>query len=120
MKFQSAPDDSETGLINRLVSESGLVEIGIYRVLFGSRIRAGFVGDPVCQIDWCCGDVQHRLWSHYVAIYLILSRRDETTDCFQNIPPTSVIKPCWKDEKFEQRLTDIMLDVPGVLAEAAP
>lgn len=114
MKLISTTDDSNTMLTQRLVSEHGLVEIGIYRVIFGWRVRAGFVGRPWCQIDWCCGNDPGQLWSHYVALTLLLRRRDETDDCFRGIPECSAVKPCFKDVEFEQRLTDLMLAVPGI------
>ena len=44
MKLSYAPDDLRTMLCHRHVSENGLVEIGVYRVAYGWRVRAGFVG----------------------------------------------------------------------------
>jgi hypothetical protein len=114
MELLKADDDPHgTGLRSRMVSENGLVEMGIYPVLFGSRIRAGFVGEPTCVIDWCCGDSQARLNSHYAAIFLYLKRREEDHSCFDGLPKTSDIKPCWLDEEFEKRLTKAMLTTAG-------
>lgn len=115
MKLINVNDDPHgTGLINRMESEGGLVEVGVYPVLFGARIRAGFVGFPYCEIDWCCGDSQRHLNSHMMAVCLFLMRREENMDCFDGLPETSRIKPCWKDEDFEKRLTEAMLSVPGI------
>lgn len=109
MKFTNAPNDPvQTGIIDRVVSETGLVEVGVYPVLFGYRIRAGYVGDPMCIIDWCCGDSSKMLHSHYVALLLILRRREESGGCFHGIPRTSAIKPCWKDKEFCNDLSRVL------------
>ncbi|MEM1225880.1 MAG: hypothetical protein AAGJ40_09285 [Planctomycetota bacterium] len=116
MRLTSAPDDpTGTGLIQRMSSESGLVELGIYRSpTNGSSIRAGFVGMPHIEIDWCCGWSRRHIVSHYTAAYLYLSRRDETYRCFDGLPVRSVHQVCWKDDAFEKALTAAMLTVPGV------
>lgn len=115
MKLHAAPDDPMTGLVSRLVSEGGTVEAGVYRVLYGYRVRAGFINSPVCEIDWCCGDNVKQLESHLVAAALFLRRRPEDEFCFDGLPKTSTVKPCWTDAEFEQRLTDAMLTIPEMV-----
>lgn len=119
LKLLPAPDDPlVSGLHQRLVSENSLVEMGVYPVLYGWRVRAGFVGNHASEIDWCCGDRLNQIWSHYTAIYLFLRRRPEDRDCFEGLPRTSEIKPCWKDEEFEKKLTAAMLTIPEVTQTA--
>lgn len=112
--FKAEDDPHGTGLTQRMVSENGLVEMGVYPVLFGSRIRAGFVGEPCCVLDWCCGDSEKHLLSHYTAVYLYLRRRSEDRSCFDGLPEVSSVKPCWRDEEFEKRLTKAMLSTPNI------
>jgi hypothetical protein len=100
MKFKQATDDPNNGLSYRLVSENDLVEIGAYKVMFGWRVRAGFCGSSVCELDWCGGaewkDVE-RLYSLCVAI---LSKKEENSFCFDGVPPYSNKKPFFKDKAF--------------------
>ena len=51
MKFIPAEDTED--IYQRLVSEDGKIEMGIYPVIFGYRVRAGYVGSMICQLDWC-------------------------------------------------------------------
>ena len=119
MKFQNAPNDvTNTGLILRVVSETGQVEVGVYPVLFGYRIRAGYVGEPYCMIDWCCGDSEQMLHSHYISLLLILHRREEDACCFEGIPRSSSIKPCWKDKAFTSSLTALLLEDQAIQRSA--
>ncbi len=45
------PDE---GLEQRYVWQNG-IEIGKYRVLFGYRLRAGYIGRYSYELDICCG-----------------------------------------------------------------
>lgn len=101
MNFISAPDDHYWQWTNCRVSENNYVRIGVYRVMFGFRVRAGFCHDSFeCVLDWCGGgnwkDVE-RLYSLCVAV---LSNRDETPDCFDGLPRMSRIKPFYLDQDF--------------------
>jgi hypothetical protein len=110
MKFKQATDDPNNGLSYRLVSENDLVEIGVYKVMFGWRVRAGFCGSPVCELDWCGGaewkDVE-RLYSLCVAI---LSKKEEDLLCFDKIPPYSNKKPFFKDKDFIETCSNLAGD----------
>ena len=115
MQFVSAPNDPATMMKDRLVSENELVEIGVFRVMYGYRVRAGFVGQPWCEIDWCCGDRPNHILSMYTAIFLLLRRRPESRDCFCGIPRESDIKPYWKDLDFCQEITNLLLKQPDIV-----
>ena len=114
MKMNTAPDCCTTGLKFRLISQGGMVEMGMYPVLFGKRLRAGFVGEPVCEVDWCCGDSETHFWSAYIALGLLLHRRIEDHGCFEGIPRASEIKPYYRDESFLNNLTQLMMEAPNV------
>jgi hypothetical protein len=101
MKFQPANRDDVRGLDSVRISEGGLVFVGVFGVLYGSRIRAGFCADRIgCTIDWCAGDNPVDVCNLYYALLDILSAREEDGDCFDGLPTHSEIKPVWKDEKF--------------------
>lgn len=86
---------------NTLVSENRVVFVGLYKVMFGWRVRAGYCRDTyLCELDWCAGanwnDVE-RLYSLAVAI---LSKKEENHSCFKDMPPFSNIKPFFNDAQF--------------------
>lgn len=54
MNFNKAPDCPINKLQNRYVSEDGTFEIGWYKVMYGWRIRAGYVGSSTLEADYCC------------------------------------------------------------------
>ena len=79
MKLIPAPDDPyETMMTNRLVSENGLVEMGVYRVLYGYRVKAGFVGDAGSVLDWCGGGNWKDVERLYSLCKAILERKSES------------------------------------------
>lgn len=102
MKFNSAPDDlHNTMLFHRKVSENGLVEMGVYRVMFGWRVRAGFVDDiGFCVLDWCGGGNWTDVERLYSLCFAILSDREENRQCFDDLPPVSMVKPFYLDLDF--------------------
>lgn len=109
MKFHLADDCPEKGLVARQLSENGLVEVGIYQVLYGWRVRAGFVADRFgCVLDWCCGDSDKFLNGLYCSLLTILERRREDEDCFEGLPRTSDVKPAYKSPSFMQRIENLL------------
>lgn len=114
MIFTPADDDSIAQLYCRRVSETQKVEIGVYRVLFGHRVRAGFVGAEAYHIDWCAGNN----WRHVEALYSIalsvLSKRQESPECFDGIPRMSRVKPFYLDDEFCSAIADMAKPVHPV------
>lgn len=101
MKLEIAPDDlHSTMLFHRRVSENGLVEMGVYRVMFGWRVRAGFVGKMSCALDWCGGGNWTDVERLYSLCFSILSNKQENYQCFDDLPPISMIKPFYLDHDF--------------------
>ena len=92
-------DDLKNELSNRYEYEDGKIEFGIYKVLFGYRIRAGFVGSSSCEIDWCCGDNNFHVSFLYNLVKEYLESF-EGSNPFLELPICSKIKPYYKDEDF--------------------
>lgn len=74
--------------------EIGDIEMGVYPVLFGFRVRAGKIGDSMYFIDWCCGADPLCVWISYAVLKKLLQegRKD--------IPNCSEVKPWPKDVTF--------------------
>lgn len=104
MILQPAPDEDHTGMFQRLVSENQLVEMGIYRVMFGYRVRAGFVGSKGVELDWCGGGNWADVERLYAICKTILSKREENRDCFENLPGQSEVKPFFNDISFTTKV----------------
>lgn len=94
------PAEPNRNFIHREVSESGTVEIGVYPVMFGFRVRAGFINNDYVHIDWCCGNNQFVIERMYSVLKSIFSKREEDAYCFKGLLSHSEIKPFFKDEKF--------------------
>jgi hypothetical protein len=88
-------------------SESNLIFIGLYRTMYGVRIRAGFKDLPSCHVDWCCGDSVEIVNSFFNRLISILEKRKEDLDAFKNIPLLSDIKPLHKDTIFTEKIISI-------------
>jgi hypothetical protein len=104
-KLNKAP--STENFVCRLVSEDGRIEMGIMPVLYGFRVRAGYVGDGCCPIGWCCGDSEVALMTAYSVLKLLL----EKGIAFDSMPSHSNIKPYFKDEFFSNWINENLKDV---------
>ncbi len=91
-------------LYERLISNDGRIEMGIHPVLFGYRVRAGYVGDVYYHLDWCGGDNQAQVEMLYSIMKNILISRND----FSGIPSNSKIKPFYNDLEF-CRITDKLI-----------
>lgn len=105
MKFRIVEDDTDKLLIFRRLSENNLVEIGVHRVLFGYRVKAGFANEGFCYLDWCAGGNWKDVERLYSLCYAILSKRDENRNCFDELPGTSIIKPFYLDLDFVEKVS---------------
>lgn len=112
MKFSSAPDDEDGMIFRRVVSENNLVEIGIFKVLFGFRVRSGFVGNLYYHLDWCGGGSWSDVQELYSIAHAILSKREENKNCFAGLPSISIIKPYKLDKDFLAIVTDLAGNYP--------
>jgi hypothetical protein len=98
MKFQPAEDNE--AYFERLVSEDGKIELGVYPVMFGYRVRAGFTTNEWSEIDWCGGDDQGQVEMLYSFAKNILEKQGD----FKGMPMCSKIKPFYNDEEFSKYL----------------
>lgn len=109
MLFIEAEDDLYNKLFCRRISSNFLIEIGVYRVLYGYRVRAGFIGALCSNLDWCAG----ANWSHVESLYTmclaVMTSREENRNCFDGIPTHSNVKPYFNDPEF---LKNVALLIP--------
>lgn len=109
MHFTQA--ETNENYIYREVSENGTVELGVYPVAFGFRIRAGFVGDGWVNMDWCAGDQQHVIEWLFSCAKTILSKRKDNMEAFQGIPECCLIKPFFNDQDFVWEISNLAEEV---------
>ncbi len=101
MKLIDHPFDPALEWHHCKISENSYVRMGIYKVIYGWRVRAGFVHDKWgCTLDWCGGANWTDIEKLYSLCYAILSKRDEENSCFEGLPQVSSIKPFYKDDDF--------------------
>ena len=105
MTFTDEPDTEY--LFLRRVDSTGLVEFGVYRVIFGYRVRAGFVGEMSVVLDWCAGSEIAVLAMLYALCQTILESREANRSCFEGVPSVSRVKPFFNDPDFTEKLTKI-------------
>lgn len=86
---------------------SDRIQVGLHPTIFGMRIRAGWKGSPVCEIDWCAGDNHSLAKILYNTAVSILESRIEDDNPFQGLPPCSKIKPANLDTEFIDYLAKI-------------
>lgn len=94
INFIAAP--SYINLVQRVISEDNKIEIGVLPVIYGFRVRAGYVGAGGCEIDWCCGNLQSMVELGYFVCKKLLSQGCS----FSDMPSSSRIKPFYKDMPF--------------------
>lgn len=115
MKFIEQPDNPKLGWSNYRVSEGGLVHIGVYPVIFGYRVRAGFTDDVWgVNLDWCGGSD----WNHVTHLYRIalsvLGIRAEDRSCFDGLPGSTTKKPFYLDADFMVTTAKLLDEVPEI------
>lgn len=102
MNLHSIPNDVENELYHMMLSENESIFMGVYRVAFGFRVRSGFYNKPWCELDWCAGSDWNNVQRLYSILFAILAQREESTDCFKNLPGHSRVKPFYNDLEFTQ------------------
>jgi hypothetical protein len=100
MKLTPAEDDDRTMMTHRLISENQLIEMGVYRVAYGWRVRAGFVNAACCELDWCGGGIWKDVERLYSLCYAVLEKRNESRSAFLGLPSSSRVKPFYLDLEF--------------------
>ena len=116
MRFSETTDDLlQSGIFSRKISENGLVHFGVYQVLYGYRIRAGLTSDKCgVNLDWCAGSEWSNVEHLYSIVQSILEKKEETVDCFDDLPSTSKIKPFNLDKPFCEYILNKAGEVPEI------
>lgn len=104
LELKEADDDNVNKFYQRLVSSGGDIEMGIYPTIFGYRVRAGYVGSGIYELDWCGGDDQKQV----ELLYSIMKNILEHKGGFLGVPSASVIKPFYKDENFVNKINEMV------------
>lgn len=92
-------NDIETELYLSKTDEDKTIIFGIYPVMFGYRIRAGYIGLQWYELDWCAGDDPIQINLLYSICNHCLLLRDKK-DPFKDLPRISKIKPFYNDPEF--------------------
>jgi hypothetical protein len=109
MKLLPAPPSNWTHMFHRLVSENQYAHMGVMRVAYGYRVRAGWCSDRAgVHLDWCGGGNWADVQSLYTILANILSRRAENEDCFDGLPPHSEVKPYFLDADFLMKVGSVI------------
>lgn len=99
-KFVKAEDNEYE--INRWEMPLGARKFQVVcaQMLYGIRVRGGFVGDEYYEYDWCCGDDIRVI----IATQRILMNLIERGVPLKEIPPMSRVKPWYNDPEFINRV----------------
>lgn len=106
LKFKETQPTEETGFLYQMISECGKVEIGIFPVIYGFRVRAGYVGDGSCRLDYCCGNSQIMTEILFSMVKNVLEQREAGRSLW--IFPKQVRKPFFQnDHEFTEFISMI-------------
>lgn len=96
MRFSLAPTTPDLDIL-RVVSETGRWEVGIWRVMFGLRVRA--LVDGEVPVDYCGGKVVEQVHEVYALVTDILTALPESVsgDEVHALMPGFEQKPVHKD-----------------------
>lgn len=100
----------KSGLYFRHVSDDGLIHLGIYPVLYGFRVRAGYTTDMnFYEIDWCGGSSTAQVKRLFdMAVDAIVQNGS-----LKGFPTTSRIKPFFNDLEFIATIANLIGDGNG-------
>jgi hypothetical protein len=112
MKFYLAPTEPNYDLF-KLVSENGAWELGLWKVLFGARVRFGQAGACGVELDYCAGADPHFQIELLNAVHIILQEVPETVTPgqIQRMFPDFYMKPINRDPICWPRLQQMRDDV---------
>lgn len=96
-----APDSQY--LKARYINEEHNIELGIYPVIFGWRIHAGYIGDFYYHIDYCCGDKKDMVEFLLSVVKNILEKNNYDF----KVLPNQNIKPVFNDRECFPNLIEL-------------
>lgn len=104
LEFKEVPD---ADLVYRRLSTDGRIELGVGFVLYGYRIRAGWVAQKdyalYYELDWCAGADLRQVEQLY-SICLSALAGGNAENPFTGLPGCSRVKPFFKDPEFLERV----------------
>jgi hypothetical protein len=106
MNFEKV--ESTENLKSRI--SNGHIEIGLYPVIYGFRVRVSIEGDEFCQLDLCGGNNLEMIDLLYNGCRQILEGqfRENGRADFKEFP-TQNRKPFFKDMNFLKEFCDLIL-----------
>jgi hypothetical protein len=105
--LESEPTDNE--FLYQMSSECNTIVIGVYPVIYGFRVRAGYIGDFYYHLDYCCGNNLSDVELIFSAVKNILEQRENNSNLFKF--PQQYRKPFMKnEEEFKQLISMIDKD----------
>jgi hypothetical protein len=107
MKLQPSPPLDDFGT-DWYLSDDKKVYILKWQVMFGYRIRAGYVRTlyGFCQLDICCGDSEEAYDIMLEKIKTIIEHNGPENP-FKDIPRFSDIKPYFNDANFVNTIDEL-------------
>lgn len=102
MKWKITENDNKNQIFDRRESPDGKQFIGTHPVMFGARIRAGYIGSQMVLIDWCCGSSLPIL---SLTLHMLVEHM-ENGGTLEELPSCSMIKPWYNDQEFIDILYD--------------
>lgn len=108
---QLRPEEDPSGIGLMLRLTDGVVEMGLCPVMYGWRVRAGWLeanGGPAMayHCDWCCGDNPKLVMAMYRVMKIFLEAGVDLT----KLPTHSEVKPLWKDRVFLNTIVKLGVD----------
>lgn len=117
--FKEVPDSF--GMFSSMVSENDVAYVGLFRVAFGYRVRAGFLDDLMgCELDWCAGADWDKIEKLYSMLISILEKRNEDASCFDGLPTITRIKPYFNDERFVKFIENLVGNYKNISVPKPP
>jgi hypothetical protein len=108
-KFKEGTSDT-TGdeFLFHMHTECNTLVLGVYAVIYGFRVRAGYIGDFSYNLDYCCGNDKGDVELIFSAVKNIIEQRSENP--FAGFPRQDM-KPFMKNKtEFKQLIG--MIDKP--------
>lgn len=108
MKFTRSNDDLNGQVFFRHICDEKSIEIGIYPVMFGFRIRARILDDMWYPIDYCGGAKHEEVEEIYNLVLNILKKQDTIN---WSVFPSWEIRPIHKDLQCISALRNLAGDI---------
>lgn len=99
MDLKIAPREDGHDLFLRRIWPEANVEIGKYRVMYGYRLRSGYIDEDFVELDICCGR-DRNAYNEMQNIVLTIMNYNGPENPYKDMPPYSRVKPYWNDAEF--------------------